>query len=58
MKNEYTNVCLEGFIKGAKKTPLGYFSPAVAAWRLCKWIFLYMVNLTNELMAGTGNKKV
>ncbi len=23
-----------GFVKGAKETPLAYFAPAVAAWRL------------------------
>lgn len=25
---------LEGFIKGAKETPQGYFAPAVALWQL------------------------
>lgn len=25
---------LQGFIKGAKETPRGFFAPAVALWRL------------------------
>jgi hypothetical protein len=25
---------LAGFIKGAKETPVGYFAPAIAFWRL------------------------
>lgn len=25
---------IRGFIHGAKKTPTGYFAPAVAVWRL------------------------
>lgn len=25
---------LQGFVKGAKETPKGFFAPAVAIWRL------------------------
>jgi len=25
---------IQGFIKGAQETPLGFFAPAVAIWRL------------------------
>lgn len=25
---------IEGFVKGAKETPRGFFAPAVAVWRL------------------------
>jgi hypothetical protein len=25
---------VQGFIKGAKETPLGFFAPAIAIWRL------------------------
>jgi hypothetical protein len=25
---------IQGFIKGAKETPKGYFAPAIAIWRL------------------------
>ena len=25
---------LQGFIKGAKETPKGFFAPAIALWRL------------------------
>ncbi len=28
------NSFLEGFIKGAKETPLAYFAPLIAIWRL------------------------
>ena len=28
------NEFVEGFIKGAKETPKGYFAPAIALWRL------------------------
>jgi hypothetical protein len=28
------NDFLQGFIKGAKETPRGYFAPLVAVWRL------------------------
>ena len=33
---------LQGFIKGAKETPLGYFAPAIAVWRI-------LVTTTNSL---------
>ncbi|MFA7238847.1 MAG: hypothetical protein WC091_01950 [Sulfuricellaceae bacterium] len=28
------NEFMQGFIKGAKETPKGFFAPAVAIWRL------------------------
>lgn len=28
------NEFLQGFIKGAKETPRGFFAPAIAIWRL------------------------
>lgn len=28
------NEFVEGFIKGAKETPKGFFAPAIALWRL------------------------
>lgn len=28
------NEFVQGFIKGAKETPKGYFAPAIAIWRL------------------------
>ncbi|WP_310491544.1 hypothetical protein [Dechloromonas sp.] len=28
------NEFVQGFIKGAKETPKGYFAPAIALWRL------------------------
>ena len=28
------NDFLQGFVKGAKETPKGYFAPAIAFWRL------------------------
>ena len=28
------NEFLAGLIKGAKETPIGYFAPAIALWRL------------------------
>jgi hypothetical protein len=28
------NEFLQGFIKGAKETPRGFFAPAIALWRL------------------------
>ncbi len=28
------NDFLQGFIKGAKETPKGFFAPAIAIWRL------------------------
>jgi hypothetical protein len=28
------NEFVQGFIKGARETPKGYFAPAIALWRL------------------------
>ncbi len=28
------NDFLQGFVKGAKETPKGFFAPAIAIWRL------------------------
>jgi hypothetical protein len=36
------NDFIEGFIKGARETPRGFFAPAVAIWRL-------LVGVTNSL---------
>jgi hypothetical protein len=30
----FVEAFIEGFIKGAKETPRGFFAPAVAVWRL------------------------
>lgn len=30
----YVESFVQGFIKGAKETPRGFFAPAVAVWRL------------------------
>jgi hypothetical protein len=35
---------LDGFMKGARETPRGYFAPAVAIWRL-------LVTTTDSLLA-------
>lgn len=32
--DEAMNEFLQGFIKGAKETPKGFFAPAIAIWRL------------------------
>ena len=32
-----------GFIKGVKETPIGYFAPAIAVWRL-------LVGVTDSLI--------
>lgn len=37
------NDFVEGFIKGAKETPRGYFAPVVALWRL-------LVSVTESLL--------
>jgi len=39
------NAFIEGFVKAAKETPKGYFSPLVAVW-------LLLVNTTDSLLAG------
>ena len=36
------NDFVQGFMKGAKETPLGFFAPAIAIWRL-------LVGVTNSL---------
>jgi hypothetical protein len=35
---------LDGFIKGARETPLGFFAPAIAVWRL-------LLSVTESLLA-------
>lgn len=35
------NAFVEGFIKGARETPRGFFSPAVAIWRLMEKMFKF-----------------
>lgn len=42
---------VKGFVKGAKETPLGFFAPAVAVWRL-------LVDATDSLIRkGDGKSK-
>ncbi|MFA6121858.1 MAG: hypothetical protein WCT35_07310 [Sideroxydans sp.] len=36
---------VQGFIKGAKETPRGFFAPAVAVWRL---FFITTESLVNR----------
>ncbi len=40
---------LEGFIRGAKETPRGFFAPAVAIWRL-------LVGVTESLLRHKDGK--
>lgn len=44
------NSFLQGFIKGAKETPRGYFAPAIAVWRL-------LLGVTNSLIKKHQVKK-
>lgn len=37
------NEFMQGFIKGAKETPKGFFAPAVAIWRL-------LISVTDSLL--------
>jgi len=48
------NELVEAFIRAAKETQKAYFAPGVALWRLIKFMFKYMIDLTEELM---GKKK-
>lgn len=41
---------LQGFLKGAKETPRGYFAPLIALWRL-------FVTVTDSLVAGSDASK-
>lgn len=43
------NDFVQGFVKGAKETPRGFFAPAVAVWRL-------LVGVTDSLVKKAGNK--
>ena len=43
------NEFLQGFIKGAKETPLGFFAPAIALWRL-------LVGVTESLTKDKAGK--
>ena len=38
------NDFIGGFIKGAKETPLAFFAPAIAIWRLLKETTESLVN--------------
>lgn len=44
------NDFVEGFIKGAKETPRGFFAPAVAVWRL-------LVGVTDSLTKQENDAK-
>lgn len=44
------NDFLQGFIKGAKETPRGFFAPAVAIWRL-------LVGVTESLVKSKNSTK-
>lgn len=39
------NDFLQGFVKGAKETPKGFFAPAIAVWRL---LVTVSESLTND----------
>ena len=41
------NEFIEGFIKGAKETPRGFFAPAIALWVL-------LVSTTDRIVAKTS----
>lgn len=41
---------IQGFIKGAKETPRGFFAPAVAVWRL-------LVGVTDSLLRNKTDGK-
>jgi len=43
------NDFLEGFVKGAKETPRGYFAPVIALWRL-------LFNVTESLLESKTRK--
>lgn len=43
------NDFVQGFIKGAKETPKGFFAPAIAIWRL-------LVGVTESLTCKDGDK--
>ncbi len=40
----------KGFVKGAKETPVGFFAPAIALWRV-------LVGVTESLLAPQKNEK-
>ena len=40
---------VQGFIKGAKETPRGFFAPAVALWRL-------LVGVTDSLVGEKAHQ--
>lgn len=41
---------LQGFVKGAKETPRGFFAPAIAIWRL-------LVGETESLLSHDKGRK-
>lgn len=45
------NAFMEGFIKGARETPRGFFSPAVAIWHLLEKMFKF----TTSVIASKKN---
>lgn len=42
---------VQGFIKGAKETPKGFFAPAIAIWRL-------LVGVTESLLRNKGGNNI
>ena len=44
------NDFMQGFIKGAKETPRGFFAPAIAVWRL-------LVGVSNSLTHDKSSSK-
>lgn len=43
---------IEGFTKGAKETPRGFFAPVIACWHL----FVRMIEITDELVSAASKK--
>jgi hypothetical protein len=43
------NDFVQGFIKGAKETPRGFFAPAVAVWRLLIGVTDSLVKRKNDV---------
>ena len=47
------NEFMKGFIKGAKETPIGFFAPLIAVWRLLKGV---TDSLTSSKDEKSGSK--
>lgn len=46
----------KGFAQGARQTPVGFFAPAVAVWRLVSFIFREMVAITDAQIARANRR--